>query len=235
MRTSGESGGKRDAIRTARRRNRRACAWEWCSCGSGSGRRGALGSWAWSGSPSARMGGDVRTGGRAARFPVGRRQGRGLGQACAGVRGEFARTAGVGRGELGANVGMAHFWRSWMVAKRADQKRALSSRCPGPSEFLHSVPDRRPSVTVYQKEVNSGCCCERLCYLRVVCINMNVRVCFHERTAMRDGTHRSLWRGLPFRAASTSAELGANKPLSLGRGWRSTSRPPRHLAAWTTS
>ena len=73
---------------------------------------------------------------RAARFPVGRRQGRGLGQACAGVRGEFARTAGVGRGELGANVGMAHFWRSWMVAKRADQKRALSSRCPGPSEFL---------------------------------------------------------------------------------------------------
>ena len=98
---------------------------------------------------------------RAARFPVGRRQGRGLGQACAGVRGEFARTAGVGRGELGANVGMAHFWRSWMVAKRADQKRALSSRCPGPSEFLHSVPDRRPSVTVYQKEVNSGCCCER--------------------------------------------------------------------------
>ena len=62
----------------------------------------------------------------AARFPVGRRQGRGLGQACAGVRGEFARTAGVGRGELGANVGMAHFWRSWlrgwMVAKRAEQK-----------------------------------------------------------------------------------------------------------------
>ena len=58
-----------------------------------------------------RMGGDVRKGGRAAGIPVGRRQGRRVGQACAGARGEFARTAGVGRGELGANVGMAHFWR----------------------------------------------------------------------------------------------------------------------------
>ena len=61
--------------------------------------------------PSARMGGDVRKGGRAAGIPVGRRQGRRVGQVRAGARGEFARTAGVGRGELGANAGMAHFWR----------------------------------------------------------------------------------------------------------------------------
>jgi hypothetical protein len=64
----------------------------------------------------------------AARFPVGRRQGRGLGQACAGVRGEFARTAGVGRGELGANVGMAHFWRSWMRGwSQSERSRSASA------------------------------------------------------------------------------------------------------------
>jgi hypothetical protein len=58
---------------------------------------------------------------RAARFPVGRRQGRGPGQAC-------ARTAGVGRGELGANVGMAHFWRSWMRGwSQSERSRSASA------------------------------------------------------------------------------------------------------------
>lgn len=89
---------------------------------------------------------------RAARFPVGRRQGRGLGQACAGVRGEFARTAGVGRGELGANVGMAHFWRSWMVAKRADPEASavfalsrairVSTLGTGPSSVRYRISKR---------------------------------------------------------------------------------------------
>ena len=102
---------------------------------------------------------------RAARFPVGRRQGRGLGQACAGVRGEFARTAGVGRGELGANVGMAHFWRSWMRGwSQSERSRS--------EHFLRAVPGHpcfytryrtvvRPLPYIYQKEVNYGCCCER--------------------------------------------------------------------------
>ena len=94
----------------ARRRTRRARTWDGCSCGSGSGRRGALGCWAWRGSRAlathcAR--GRGRAGGaRAARIPVGSCQGRGAGKACAGARGKCARKSWCwARGELGADGG----------------------------------------------------------------------------------------------------------------------------------
>ena len=71
--------------------------------------------------------GDVRKGERAAGIPVGRRQGRGVGQACAGARGDFARIAGVGRGELEANEGhVAHSWTS-----RGSKKRAIQAAGAG--------------------------------------------------------------------------------------------------------
>ena len=83
--------GKRDAIRMARHRTRRARAWDGCSCGSGSWRRGALVAGHGEGRarlrPIARAGGDMR--GERAR-PEFR-----LEDAKAGVKGRRVRVRGA--------------------------------------------------------------------------------------------------------------------------------------------
>ena len=88
---------------------------------------------------------------------------------CAGVRGEIARTAGVGRGELGANVGMAHFWRVDEARVEVLVNRSCGSmtgviNLKTSVSYMYSrsrVPPRAPSFLLISRS-STGCrasCC----------------------------------------------------------------------------
>jgi hypothetical protein len=70
--------------------------------------------------------------------------------------------AGAGRGEMGANE-----HARTLVASLVDGRKASGAEASADFALSRAIvvsihgPDRRPSVTVYRKEVNSGCCCER--------------------------------------------------------------------------
>jgi hypothetical protein len=77
---------------------------------------------------------------------------------------ELANTrgiAGAGRGEMGANE------HARTLGCLVDGRKASDAEASADFALSRAIvvsihgPDRRPSVTVYRKEVNSGCCCER--------------------------------------------------------------------------
>ena len=80
-------------------------------------------------------------------------------------------------------------WRTSGARGWSQSERIRSERC------LRAVPGHPSFYTRYRTVVRP------LPYIKkrsTLGVAVNVRVCFHERTAMRDGTHRSLaWPPLP--------------------------------------